>query len=209
MDKPKIKLSPGDSGRPKIRLSPEPEAGGGKTTVIKRRRNNSPNNLLREMIKILVVLGIAGTVYYRYVLVPDERPTGNGAVLAMCGWELSAWKSYQANQPDFNFHQLSADQKRRVIIFGLNQDFLIRTNFLWSAAASREIVIVSQRQYDNVPTPAPWNLFHNTPAHVAGYSDGTTGLIAPAEFDSLFIYGFTSLWSLATNADINFKIFKQ
>ncbi len=91
----------------------------------------------------------------------------------------------------------------------MNQDFLIRTNFLWSAATNREIVIVCQRRYDNVPTPAPWNLFHNTPAHAVGYSDGTTGLISPEEFDSLFIYGFTSLWSLATNADANFKIFKQ
>jgi hypothetical protein len=208
MDKPKIKLSPEDSGKPKIRLSAEPEADGGKTTI-KRRRNNSPNNLLRELIKILAVMGIAAVVVYRYVLMPTERPSGNAAMLVMCGWELSAWESYQATRPDFNFHQLSDDQKRRVIIFGLNQDFLIRTNFLWSTATNRDIVILCQRRYDNVPTPAPWNLFRRTPANAVGYSDGTTGLISPAEFDSLLIYGFASLWSLATNADANFKIFKQ
>ncbi len=208
MDKPKIKLSPEDSGKPKIRLSAEPKSGGGNTVRI-RRSKNLPNDFFRELIKIVAVLGIAAAVFYRYVVEPDEKPSGNAAMLAMCGWELSAWKGYQANRPRFDFHELSADQKRRVIIYGLNEDLMIRTNFLWSAATNREIVILCQRLYDNVPTPAPWNLFHNTPAHAVGYSDGTTGLISPAEFDSLFIYGLTSLWSLATNADANFKIFKQ
>lgn len=158
---------------------------------------------------MVAVLGIAAVVFYRYVLVPDEKPSGNSAMLAMCGWELSAWKGYQANRPRFNFYELSADQKRRVIIYGLNQDLMIRTNFLWSTAPDREIVVLSRRWFDNVPTPAPWNLFRRNPAHAVGYSDGTTGLISPAEFDSLFIYGFASLWSLATNTDTNFKIFKQ
>jgi hypothetical protein len=208
MDKPKIKLSPEDSGQPKIRLSSEPKVSDGHTVRI-RRRHNSAQNWLRELVKILAVLGVAAAVLYYYVLVPEERPTGNRAALAMCGWELSTWQSYQANRPGFDFHQLTDDQKRRVIIYGMNQDFLIRTNFLWSAATNREIVIVCQRRYDNVPTPAPWNLFHNTPAHAVGYSDGTTALISPAEFDSLFIYGLTSVWGLATNADASFKIFKQ
>jgi hypothetical protein len=164
--------------------------------------------VLREAIKIVAVLGIAAVIFYRYVLAPAEKPAGNRAMLAMCEWELTAWKSYQANRPRFDFHKLSDDEKRRVIIFGLDHDFLIRTNFLWGTATNRELVIICERRYDNVPTPAPWNLFHRTPAHAVGYSDGTTGLISPAELDSLFIYGFTSLWSLATNADSNFRIFK-
>ena len=36
-----------------------------------------------------------------------------------------------------------------------------------------------------------------------------SGLISPEQFDSLFLYDFASLWSLATNTDSNFKIFKQ
>ncbi len=72
MDKPKIKLSPGDSGKPKIRLSPEPEASGGNTVRI-HRSHDSAKNWLRELIKILAVLGIAAAVFYRYVLVPDRK----------------------------------------------------------------------------------------------------------------------------------------
>lgn len=208
MDKPKFKLSPEDSGKPKIRLSPEPKVNAGKTVRI-RRRNQSSTNLLRETVKIIAVLGIAATVFYRYILMPAEMPTGNRAMLTMCGWELKTWKLYETNRPRFDFYQLSPDEKRRVILYGLNQDLMIRTNFLWSAATNRELVVVCVRQYDNVPTPAPWNLFYHRPAHAVGYSDGTTGLISPAEFDSLFIYGFTSLWSLATNSSSNFHIFKK
>ncbi len=207
MDKPKIKLSPEDSGKPKIRLSPEPKAVGGKTVTVRPSRNYS-SNLLRELIKIAAVLAIAAVVFYHYVLLPVKNLTGNQTMLAMCDWELTAWKSYQANRPGFNFNQLSDDEKRRVIMFGLNEDFLIRTNFLWGTATNREIVIVCPWQFDNVPTPAPWNLFHRNPAHVVGYSDGTTGLVSPEQFNNLFLYGFASLWSLATNADSNFKIFK-
>ena len=166
--------------------------------------------VLRETFKIIVVFAIATVVFYHFVLpalVPTENLTGNQSMLALCDWELTAWKSYQANSPNFDFYKLSDDEKRRIIMFGLNEDFLIRTNFAWTDAAGREIVIVSAREFDNVPTPAPWNLFHRNPAHAVGYSDGTRGLISPAEFDGQNPYGFASLWSLAT--DSNFEIFKQ
>jgi hypothetical protein len=165
---------------------------------------------VRETIKIIVIVGVAIALFY-YVVMPAVAPTnklaGNQATLAMCRWELATWQAYQTNSPGFNFHQLTDDQKRRVIMFGLNQDFSIRTNFAWSDAAKRKIVIVSSRVYDNVPVPAPWNVFWRNPAHAVGYSDGTTGLISPEEFDSLNQFGFASLWSLATSP--NFKIFKQ
>jgi len=211
MDKPKLKLSPDDLGKPKLRLSPEPKAGGGKPASI-RRVGIFSRKSLREIMKIVAVAAIAAAVFYRLVLpaiAPSKNLTGNRAALAMCGWELTAWKSYQPNRPEFDFHKLSNDEKRRVIMFGLNQDFLIRTNFVWGTPTNREIVIVCQREYDNVPLPAPWNLLYRNPAHAVGYSDGTRGLISPEEYQNLFLYGFVSLWSLATNDNSNFKIFKQ
>jgi hypothetical protein len=167
--------------------------------------------VLRELFKIVAVFFIAAVVFYRFVLpalVPTQNLTGNQSALAMCEWEMTAWRSYEANRPTFDFYRLSDDQKRRIIMFGLNQDFLIKTNFVWGNAANREIVIVCEREFDNVPTPAPWNLFHRNPAHAVGYSDGTRGLISPEQFDNLFLYGLVPLWSLATNSDSNFKIFK-
>jgi hypothetical protein len=168
------------------------------------------SKFLRETLKAVAVFAIAAVIFYRLVLpavAPTRHLTGNQSALAMCDWELTTWKSYQPRRHTFDFHQLTDDQKRRVVMFGLNQDFLIRTNFDWGTATNREIVIVCLREYDNVPVPAPWNLLYRNPAHAVGYSDGTTGLISPAEFANLFRYGYVSLWSLATNADFN--IFKR
>lgn len=165
---------------------------------------------LREFIKIVAIVGIAVAAFYFFVLPaldPTKKLAGNRAALAMCRWELTTWRAYQTNSPVFDFHQLTDDQKRRVIMFGLNQDFSIRTNFVWGDEPSRKIVIVSARVYDNVPVPPPWNLLWRNAAHAVGYSDGTTGLISPEEFDRLNLYGIASLWSLATTPD--FKIFKQ
>ncbi len=211
MDKPKLKLSPGDSGKPKLSLSSEPKVGGVNAIKI-RPSKKRPKKSLRAMIKIAAVVTIATVIFFEYVvptLAPTKKLTGNQSMLAMCDWELTAWKSYQANRPGFDFHKLSDDEKRRVIMFGLNDDFLIKTNFPWGDAARREVVIVCAKEFDNVPAPAPWNLFHHNPAHAVGYSDGTTGLISPEQFDNLFFYSFTSLWNLATNSDSSFKIFKQ
>ena len=164
---------------------------------------------LREAIKIIAIIGIATAVFYFVVLpalAPTQKLTGNQVTLAMCRWELATWRDYQTNSPVFDFSQLTDDQKRRVIMFGLSQDFSIRTNFIWGSTPSRKIVIVSARVYDNVPVPPPWNLFWRNAAHAAGYSDGTTGLISEAEFDGLNLFGLASLWSVALNPD--FQIFK-
>lgn len=164
----------------------------------------------QKLIKVVALFCILTTFYFLFVLpalAPTRQLVGNRSTLAMCRWELSTWREYQTNGPVFNFHILTDDQKRRVIMFGLNQDFSIRTNFVWGSTPGPKIVIVSGRVYDNVPTPALWNLYWRHPAHAVGYSDGTTGLISPEQFDSLNQFGFASLWSLATNS--NFRIFKQ
>jgi hypothetical protein len=177
-----------------------------------KRKKKRDLKFLREFFKIVAVVCIAAVVFYRFILPsvsPTKNLTGNQSALAMCEWELAAWKSYEANQRAFDFHKLSDDQKRRIIMNGLSQDFLIKTNFIWGNDANREIVIVCMREFDNVPVPAPWNALYRNPAHAVGYSDGTRGLISPEQFSNLFTYGMVSLWSLATNSDSHFKIFKQ
>jgi hypothetical protein len=164
----------------------------------------------RAAIKFVAIVFIAVVVYFRFVLpalAPTENLAGNQVTLAMCRWELATWKMYQTNSPVFDFQKLTDDQKRRVIMYGLNQDFSIQPYFVWNDAAHRKIVILSGRLYDNVPTPALWNWFHRNPAHAVGYSDGSTGLISPEHFDRVKSDGYASLWNLTTNPD--FKIFKQ
>src|SRR5258705_8984850 len=96
----------------------------------------------REVIKFVAIVIIAVVVYFRFVLpalAPTRKLAGNRATLAMCRWELTTWKAYEANNPLFEFQKLTDDQKRRVIMFGLNHDFSIQTYFPWTNAASRKI----------------------------------------------------------------------
>jgi hypothetical protein len=78
------------------------------------------------------------------------------------------------------------------------KDFLVRPNFA-STNTSRTVVIVCEKSFDNVPQPTLWNFYRKNPAHAIGYSDGSTGLISPAEFAALDLTGFVSLSNLATN----------
>ena len=76
--------------------------------------------------------------------------------------------------------------------------YWLRTNGFGNRT-SKEVVVVCDTVYDNVPQPAVWNLYHRNPAHAVGYSDGTTGLIPPSEFKALDRRAFISLSTLATN----------
>jgi hypothetical protein len=175
-----------------------------------KRKKKRDLSALREVIKLLAIVFIVVVFFYYFVrpeLPASKKLSGNQSVLALCKWELATWREYQTNGPTFDYSRLTDDQKRRVIMYGLNQDFSIRTNFDWSDASSRKIVIVSSRAYYNGPTLALWNPFLWKPAHAVGYSDGSTGLISMKEYDSLNQEGLASLWSLAN--DPNFKIFKQ
>lgn len=77
-------------------------------------------------------------------------------------------------------------------------DFLVRTNFT-STKTSRIVAIVCEKSFGNVPQPTLWNFYRKNPAHAVGYSEGSAGLISPAEFKALDLTGFIHLSSLGTN----------
>ena len=85
----------------------------------------------------------------------------------------------------------------------LRSDFLLKTNFSITSATNREIIIVCKPEFDNVPQPTIWNFYHKNPAHAVGYSDGTFGLISPAEFSKLSLNKFVSAASLVTHFGAN------
>lgn len=74
-------------------------------------------------------------------------------------------------------------------------DYWVRTNGLGGSAQKR-ILVVCDTAYDNVPQPTIWNLYHRNPAHAVGFSDGTTGLISPAEFTGMDRSDFAALSDL-------------
>ena len=107
----------------------------------------------------------------------------------------------------FSFGDLALTDQRLAIARLGPFPWLLKTNFVWQNTNSkREIVIVCEKGFDNVPKPTIWNLYRKNRAHAVGYSDGTTGLISPEQFTNLSLIGFVSLSQLATNAEFNSPI---
>lgn len=64
--------------------------------------------------------------------------------------------------------------------------FLVRTNYEFTVEGGpRELVLVCDKAFGNVPKPSAFNLWRQSHAHVAGYSDGTVELISPKQFAAL------------------------
>lgn len=57
----------------------------------------------------------------------------------------------------------------------------------------KTLVVVCATVFSNVPQPSIWNLYSSNPAHAAGYSDGSWGLLSPAEFAALDRSSFITL----------------
>lgn len=74
-------------------------------------------------------------------------------------------------------------------------DYWVRTNNRVEMT-QKQIIVVCDIAYDNVPQPTLWNFYHRNPAHAVGFSDGTTGLISPVEFTRMDHKSFLNLSAL-------------
>jgi len=73
--------------------------------------------------------------------------------------------------------------------------YWVKTNNLGDTT-QRQIIVVCDVAYDNVPQPTLWNFYRRNPAHAVGFSDGNTGLISPEEFTRMDRKGFVKLTAL-------------
>jgi type II secretory pathway pseudopilin PulG len=155
---------------------------------------------------VIAVIAIAAAL-----ILPQFASTGklygNQRALVWFRLQMRDLRNANTNNLAFDFYKLSTEQQKRIVRIGLSFDSWMKTNFDWASGSNRTIVIVSGKQYDNAPQPSIWNFYHKNPAHVVGYSDGTTGLISPQQFTNLNLNGFVSAASLATNSELN--IFKN
>ena len=111
----------------------------------------------------------------------------------------------QANHAVFEISKVNTDDKSDLLALAKNwhngTGFFIKTNFA-VRGPTKVITIVSNWKL-NTTEPSIGNLFNKNPAHIAGYSDGSVGLISQTEFTSLNLNGFVSSASLATNSEFN------
>jgi hypothetical protein len=158
--------------------------------------------LLKTLILAASVVAVGAALLP--LLARPSNCGGNSYALAACKKILAFDRlGGGANGPAFDLVQLDAVDQTNFVFTVANHwtpdaGYWLRTNFPNNPAA-KQIVVVCDRAYDNVPQPTVWNLYHRNPAHAVGYSDGTTGLITPVEFSGLDRSGFVSLTALATN----------
>ena len=165
--------------------------------------------VLKRILKAVLCFASAFIIFlffYLPTLTSSGKLRGNQFALQRCESQIKIWKTAGLSSATFDFHKLSDEDKRRVVFTGFNPTFSMKTNFVWGSASNREIVIVCESKFDNVPK-SPWTFFLKYSAHAVGYSDGTTGLISLTEFTNLNLIGFASLSNLATNSEFN--IFKN
>jgi hypothetical protein len=135
---------------------------------------------------------------------------GNSYALSACAtFAVAAYVTAQDNHSQFEVGKIGKDEWQSFLTlagnhWGMNRaDFLVKTNFVLGNGSNRDVIIVSKREFGNVPQPTIRNFYHRNPAHAVGYSDGTTGLISPEQFANLNLTGFVSLSNLVTNFESN------
>jgi len=135
----------------------------------------------------------------------SHNAKGNRWILIEAHVYLRSISFSKTKEPRFDLSKLSGEEKSEPLHIAGYFDFLIKTNFVWGTSSNREIVIVCQKQFNNLPMPKQgfWHSFQNNPAHVAGYSDGSVSLISPEQFTNLNLLGF-----VVVDKNCEFKAFK-
>lgn len=159
----------------------------------------------RFIAMLAVVLGIPFLAALVLPMLADRnrKARGNRANLLLCRHQMDIWKRWTTNGSNFVFWNLTPELKQTTVDLERCFDGFFQTNFTWqNNPDKREIVIVCGQQFDNVHKSGFWNSFLRNPAHVVGYSDGTTGLIPAEQFTNFNFKGFVSASSLATNSEL-------
>jgi hypothetical protein len=149
----------------------------------------------RAGLGLIVGLGVALLVVF-LVLTPGGGASGKARALLWTRVMLNGLQREGTNAAPFDYYQASDETRRKILGIGGQFHLLIKTNFSWSAETNRQIVVVSESALDGASQASP----DKKPAHVAGYSDGTAGLISPGEFTNLDLTGFVSAASLAAGS---------
>jgi hypothetical protein len=145
---------------------------------------------------LFVVLGVLGVVF---ALVATSSQSsncgGNSAALHVCSFypltllmQMSeqGLNSRDSETPNTLTSDLtSADLAQVFESMNGSAEYSIRNPDSRFPAGDREVVIVCDVEFGNVPQPTMWNLYRRSPAYAIGFANGTSELITPAEYGRL------------------------
>jgi hypothetical protein len=128
---------------------------------------------------------------------------GNSAALSACAVSMMELDMAADAIGQFtNINQLPEEERIAFVrdsqsLWNPGAKTLVRTNINLKGV-SKQILLVCDTPFNNVPQPTIWNGFRHNPAHAVGYSDGSTGLITPEQFKEINLSEFIDA-SLLTN----------
>ena len=149
-------------------------------------------SLKRFAIKAALIIGLLLTLTFSFLpmLARTSNCGGNSAALSRCGsYSLTvAWKMEESSG-DFKTGDLTDEERKEVLRLADNHwnpgSHLLLKRIVREKGDPKQIVVVCDKAYNNVPQPTVWNLYSKNPAHAVGYADRTTGLITPKQFREL------------------------
>ncbi len=156
---------------------------------------------MRLLQRLLIGVFIAGFATV-LVLASSQASNcgGNTAALSVCGsYPLTLFAgvadrgvSLDAGlTPNALTSELDAEQLADIFrSLNATASYSIRNPDAPFDPTDREVVIVCEQAFDNVPQPTVWNLYRRSPAHAVGYSDGSTELLSAAEYRDLDLSDF-------------------
>lgn len=154
---------------------------------------------------VIVIALLVGLIVMSIPSTSAKNCGGNNYTLSNCKhFALAARMVADENAGLFTINKIESQDLTLISMDrwgSAGSDFLVKTNFLITNQTNREIVIVSQRAFANVPQPTFWSFYRKHWAHAVGYSDGSADLISPKEFSKLNLNGFVSIKSLVTNSE--------
>ena len=165
---------------------------------------------MRPIEKVILFVGLTAAVAAAAILLPAyakgrvSNCGGNSATMSACRTIMLDMRLASEDLGKrFDVRQLSRERKTDIAIAATNYwivrgKILLRKN-ISIGNGSNQIMAVCDAAYDNVPQPTIWNHYKKNPAHAVGYSDGSVGLISPADFKKLNLAEFVDASSLASN----------
>lgn len=156
---------------------------------------------MRLVQRLLIGVFIAGFATVLFLLSSQTSNCGgNTAALSVCGNYPRYLFAGMAERnvpldagltPNALTSELDAEQLADIFrSLSATASYSIRNPDAPFDPTDREVVIVCDQEFGNVPQPCVWNLYRRSPAHAVGYSDGSTELISAAEYRELDLLDF-------------------
>ena len=164
----------------------------------------------RIAIKAALIIGLLLTLAFSFLplLARPSNCGGNSAALSRCrSYSLTVAMKMLDSAGDFKLGDFTGEEREEVLRLADNHwnrgSHLLLKRIVHEKEDPKQIIVVCDTAYNNVPQPTIWNLYSKNPAHAVAYADRTTGLITPKQFRELDLKEFMDAHELVVSVATN------